>query len=77
MRTETEIREALVLCQACNPKDNIGIQNRDLAIETLRYALGIDDDISSPMEYSFSKLIQDMRDNPAKHGIASIESFSA
>jgi hypothetical protein len=77
MRTEAEIREAIALCESCNPPTQEGIQNRDVTVEALRYALGIDDQSSSPMEMPLASLLQDCRDNPEKHGIKPTESFSA
>lgn len=69
MRSESEIKEAIELCQSCNPTDMIGIQNRDCTVEALRYALGIDDADTSPMLSTLKDLLQTMKDDPESHHI--------
>lgn len=76
MRTESEIREAIALCQACTPHDQLGFQNRAVTVEALRYAIGIDDPETSPMSQPLAELIQNIRDNPEQHGIVPTNSFS-
>ncbi len=61
MRSETEIREVLALCQQEPANDPITGTARDATIEALRWCLGVDDGDTSPMSTSFEEIVQDMR----------------
>lgn len=61
MRTEAEIKEAIELCQESICVGNEAISARDATVEALRFALGIDDAITSPMSCTLKQLIDDIR----------------
>lgn len=70
MRTEAEIREALELIQGHQQGQKLNhpalILARDATVEALRYALGIDDEDTTPMTEPLANIIKLMKEDESE-----------
>lgn len=62
MKSETEIKEAIELCQSSNlAGDPLAGHIRDATVEALRWVLDIDNGDTSPMTFSLAELLESLK----------------